>query len=194
MEAAINRLLELRKKKSEVEIEIDKLKNMAEHIRRKTDSEYMNLMDSLVAPYVGKFYVYKHPTDRGNLAFKITDTPIKSWTGNDGCEYRDHEIPVLMLTRSDRYRGNDNPLSKGLNIVPDYIVTYPPRRDHKQMAELSAFDHFKIFLEDECIEITESDFLDMIRLESETLMSIEVNEKKGEPKEDLVEVDDSEEE
>ena len=168
------RLRELEKTKYEAICELTKLRAKFQTIKNQSDEEYVNLMDSLVAPYVGKYYKFKHKMAYGELAFKIIGTPLSSWTKMEGREYHDDKIPVLMLKLTDRYRGDDVVQRNGLDLVPDALTIYLTSREQERLSkkefreyiELSAFDKFRLYLERECEEISQDDLLEIIKTES----------------------------
>ena len=184
------RLRELERTKHEAIIELEKLRNKFNTMKKDSDEEYANLMDSLVAPYVGKYYKFKNKTAYGELAFKITGTPLSSWTKMEGREYHDDKIPVIMLKLTDRYRGDDVVQRNGLDLVPEALAIYLSSRERERLSKkefeeyvmLSAFDKFKLYLERECEEISLDDFLEII--ETESIGLLDYDYKQDTPKEE----------
>lgn len=185
------RLRELESAKYEAICELEKLQVKYRTIKHESDEEYATLMDSLVAPYVGKYYKFKHKTAYGELAFKITGTPLSSWTKMEGREYHDDKIPVIMLKLTDRYRGDDVVQRNGLDLVPEALSIYLSSKERERLSKkefgeyimLSAFDKFKLYLERECEEISLDDFLEIIETESIGLLDYDYK-PTGTPKEE----------
>ena len=196
------RLRELERTKYEAIWELEKLKDKFRTIKNDCDEEYVNLMDSLVSPYVGKYYKYKHPKMYHGewVAFKILGTPMSSWTKMEGREYRDHDIPVLMLKTTDRYRGDDLTQRQGLELAPEVLLICrsqswlrkSTREEKERYFSLSAFDHFTMYLESECDEITLDEFLEIIESQSIGLLDYDYKKQEG-PEEVAVDVEEDDE-
>jgi len=194
------RLRELEKTKYEAIYKLAELRAKFQTLKNDSDEEYVNLMDSLVAPYVGKYYKFKHKTAYGELAFKIIGTPLSSWSKMEGREYHDDKIPVLMLKLSDRYRGDDVVQRNGLELVPKALTIYLTSGERERLSkkefgeyiELSAFDKFKLYLERECEEISLDDLLEIIETESIGLLDHDYNQTDTPKEEENVDVLDEE--
>ena len=194
------RLRELEKTKQEAICELAKFRAKFQTIKNDSNEEYVNLMDSLVAPYVGKYYKFKNKTAYGELAFKIIGTPLSSWSKMEGQEYHDDKIPVIMLKLTDRYRGDDVVQRNGLELVPEALTIYLTSRERERLTKkefgeyvmLSAFDRFKLYLERECEEISLDEFLEIIQSESIRLLDCDYK-KQEDPEEDAVDVEKDEE-
>lgn len=192
------RLRELETAKYGAICELEKLRDKFQTIKNESDEEYANLMDSLVAPYVGKYYKFKQKTTYGCLAFKITGTPLSSWTRMEGREYHDDKIPVIMLKLTDSYRGDDVVQRTGLDLVPEALSIYLSSIERERMSKkefgeyimLSAFDKFKLYLERKCEEISLDDLLEIIETESIGLLDYDFKQTdtpKEEEKFDVLE-------